>query len=293
MLWNSVTLLKKLPPPLAREAKRALVYPRYWVCRGRARRAAKRYAGRYRHAAIFIAGMPKSGTTWLEKMLASYPGYQEVLPPEANVHELKHGESHRFELPEGCLERLTGLLAIVKMHIPGSERNVGELAAAGIPYAILYRDLRDVAVSHYHYVRNTPWHGDYKELSRLGLREGVRFFVRRRLPEFCHWMNAWADNRDPDNSVMFAYEDMLDDPAACLRRVLDLYELPADDAAVQRIVEANSFAALSGGREAGSADDRSFFRSGRAGGWRDVFDAELEDEFRGVAGETLKRFGYE
>ncbi len=34
-------------------------------------------------------------------------------------------------------------------------------ALADVKYVIMYRDLRDVAVSHYYYAKQTPWHPEY------------------------------------------------------------------------------------------------------------------------------------
>lgn len=289
MLSDSVNFMRKLPAPVAKAIKYFMVYPRYWACRSRAGRAKKLYGERYRHSTIFIAGLPKSGTTWLEKMISTYPGFEQILIPEVNFYELKNGESHLFDIPTGGLERLNQLLVLTKMHCHGSAQNAEALQVTSTPYVILYRDLRDVSVSHYFYVRNTPWHGDYIHLKNCNVEDGIAYFIKKRLPEFAHWMRSWRDNRDPESSVMFSYEEMLEDSARVVRKVLDLYELEYTPELVTGMIERNSFSRLKGGQSQG----QSFFRSGKAGDWINFYNEELKRMFKSVDNQILVEFGYE
>jgi hypothetical protein len=288
MIGRYTALMQKLPRPLAVAVKWAMVYPRFWAQRAAARRGFREYGDRYPHPLLFVAGMPKSGTTWLERMLSSYPGYQEVLIPEATFAELRGEAGHLFELPTGAFARLRGCLVLTKMHCPGSPGNAAVLRAAGVPCVILHRDPRDVAVSYVHYVKGTPWHQDFPALRDLAPEECLRHFIRVRLPEFARWMRSWRDHRDPDKSLMLSYEELLADPAAALRRILDLFGLEAGAELVRELVERNRFEASHASGEGGG-----FFRKGIAGDWKNHFDESLKREFRDVDGKLLVEFGYE
>ena len=286
MIGRYTTLMQKLPRPLGLACKWIMVYPRYRVQRSAARKSFATYGARYRHPLLFVAGMPKSGSTWLGQMIASYPGYREVLLPEASFAELRGESGHLFELPRKGLDRFDGCLVLTKMHCPGSPANVEILREARVPYVVLYRDPRDVAVSYAHYVKTTPWHIDYPAMRHLDVTEGVRFFIRTRLPEFARWMRSWRENRDPGCSLMLSYEEMLDDPRSALLRVFSLFGLEAGEDTVARILEDHRF-------DAGKAGGGTFFRKGVAGDWRNHFDAELKREFNAEAGDLLVEFGYE
>lgn len=288
MIGRYTALMQKLPRPLGVALKWAMVYPRYWVQRAAARRGFREYGDRYPHPLLFVAGMPKSGTTWLERMLSAYPGYQEILIPEATFAELRGEAGHLFELPRGAFDRFRGRLVLTKMHCPGSPGNAAVLRDAGAPCVILYRDPRDVAVSYVHYVKSTPWHQDHPALRDLGPEESLRFFIRGRLPEFARWMRSWRDHRDPDRSLMLSYEELLADPAAALVRILRLFGLEAGDELVRDLVERNRFDASRASGEGGG-----FFRKGVAGDWKNHFDDALKREFREVDGSLLVEFGYE
>ncbi len=282
-----------LPPSAAREAKRVAVWPRYWAQRAACRRGFREYGSRYPHPVLFVAGLPKSGTTWLEKMLSSFPGFHELLIPEVASHELRTGGSHDFELPDDMFERFRGMLVLTKMHAHGSAHNAGVLKRAGVPYVVLYRDLRDVAVSNYFYVRNTPWHPEYPLYAPLPLQEGLRVFSERTLPAYAAWVRSWRDNRDPEASLMLRYEDMLADARGSLTRIAALFGLDDSLETIGGIVEAHSFERMSGGRERGQDDAKAFVRKGVAGDWRNHFDDALRRTYKSTIGEFLVEFGYE
>jgi len=280
--------MRKLPPRLGRFCKWVLVYPRFWAQKRKAKTGFAEYGAQYQHPILFVAGMPKSGSTWLEQMLASYPGYQEILLPEATFAELRGIDGHLFELPKGSLERFKQCLVLTKMHCPGTLGNVAELRAANIPYAILYRDPRDVAVSYYFYARSTPWHDDFSVLKNKSPQEGISYFISKRLPEFAVWMRSWRDNRDHDSSVMLSYEEMLKDPEEVLGSVFEIFGLNADPKLLADIVAKNRFDS-----KRGAGNEGSFFRKGEAKDWMNHFDGELKAEFKAAGGELLIEFGYE
>src|SRR6056297_2772885 len=130
MIGRYTSLMSKLPPRLGRFCKRALVYPRFWAQKRKAKAGFERYGSKYRNPILFVAGMPKSGSTWLENMVSSYPGYQEILLPEATVAELKGTMGHLYELEKGCFGQFEKCLVLTKMHCPGTSGNVDELRRA-------------------------------------------------------------------------------------------------------------------------------------------------------------------
>jgi len=92
------TLGALVPPRVARSLRMAAVRLRYRKQVWEASRAYESYASRYKHPIVFVAGLPKSGTTWIERMLSGYPGYREMMIPEAVSYELEHRGTHDFRL---------------------------------------------------------------------------------------------------------------------------------------------------------------------------------------------------
>lgn len=134
---------------------------------------------------IFVAGLPKSGTTWLENYISHIPGYnprilfgssallmENRLPTNAFLKIPKHGYS------------------AIKTHILPT--NVNVLVKNNITkIIIMYRDLRDVAVSLYYFLRDNPWEhsddqADYKSMSK---EQGLSHIVN--VDRFMRLMGDW------------------------------------------------------------------------------------------------------
>jgi hypothetical protein len=229
----------------------------------------------------------------MERMLSSYPGYRELMIPEAIEYEVEHRESHDFKLPANLFGRLESILAVLKLHVDGCPHNAQVLHDAEVPYLIMYRDLRDVAVSHVFYVQRTPWHPEHPEYKGLSIEEGLCHFGQTLLPEFVDWIRSWHANRDPERSLVVRYEDLLADTAATFHNVVRLFDLPDHPGTIQSIVETHRFENLSGGRDRGEDADDSFFRKGVSGDWKNHFTPELRTLYKENAGQALLDFGYE
>ncbi|WP_251923617.1 sulfotransferase domain-containing protein [Salinibacter ruber] len=281
------------PSWLAMGVKRWISIPRFWKQVWAARRSFQRHGPSYSHPLLFIAGLPKSGTSWMESMLASYPGYKKVMPAEAIRHEQKHKGSHDYQLTESTFSQLQDALVVLKLHVSGSPHNIRLLREANVPYIVMYRDLRDVAVSHYFYVRRTPWHPEFEDYSDLDVEKGIRHFRRTLLPDFVNWMRTWRENRDREQSIELRYEDLLDDTAGEFRRVASHFSLDTSPQTIEDIVEKHSFENMSGGRTRGEQDSDSFARRGVAGDWKRHFTPALKEQFKTQAGQLLIDLGYE
>lgn len=282
-----------LPPPVARTAKRFAVYPRYLTQVQACRRGFQQFGERYPQKVLFIAGLPKSGTTWLEKMVASYPGFHDLLIPEVAAYELATGDSHSYNLPGNMFSGFKNMLVLTKMHVHGSPHNVALLHKAGIKYVVLYRDLRDVAVSHFFYVRQTPWHPEYPLYAHLSAQHALTLFAQRTLLAYVDWIRSWHAHHDPAMSLILRYEQMLTDTTAMMTKVADHFGLDSSSKWINRLVEKHSFQNLSGGRNQGTENANSFFRKGLAGDWQNYFTDELKTLYKEQIGEFLIEFNYE
>ena len=137
---NLEAIARKLPPVVTRLGKRLAVPLRAREQLKACRRGFDEYGDCYNQPILFIAGLPKSGSTWIEKMVSSYPGYCEYLLPAIASHELATGGSHDFEMPAHMFDNMREMLVLTKMHSHGSKNNVRVLKDAGINYVVLHKD---------------------------------------------------------------------------------------------------------------------------------------------------------
>jgi len=90
------------------------------------------------------------------------------------------------------------------------------------------------------------------------------------------------------------YEAMLENGVASLRGCVDhlLPENSISDEQLQAALDANSFQALSGGRNPGDINATSNLRRGQAAGWRDALAGDVAERFNPEDRELLESLGY-
>lgn len=226
-------------------------------------------------------------------MICCYQGYQEVMIPEANAYEINHGGSHDFDLPEDTFIRLKNKLVVLKLHVHGSEHNLNLLENGQIPFVVIYRDLRDVAVSYYFYVKQTPWHPQYHLYKNLTVEDGLKFFAENLLCEYAKWIESWTKTTENSLRLIIRYEDLLSNPEIELSKIAKHCALDNSPQKIRKIVEINSFSNLSGGRNKGNESSNSFFRKGVAGDWKNHFTPNLKNIYKEKIGDFLVDFNYE
>ena len=283
---------KSVPSFVAPIAKKTIAYPRYYSQLKKCRSQYDVYKEKYNQNILFVAGLPKSGTTWFEKMLGSFPGFSDVMIPDAVNYEQRHKESHTFEFPENLFDRFKNALAVLKLHAHGSLHNFKLLEKNKIKYVVIYRDLRDVAVSHIFYVQHTAYHPEYDDYKNLNTKEALLHFAKTLLPEFVQWIYSWHQHTQSSFSYILRYEDLVVEPFQKMKEVAQHYGINTADEELNDVINKNSFESLSGGRKKGTIDSASFFRSGTIGDWQRYFDDELIKVYNTILNGFLGKYNY-
>ena len=107
---------------------------------------------------------------------------------------------------------------------------------------------------------------------------------------------SWTARPNPGLHVV-RYEDLSDDPVATFRKVTAFLRLDVSKERLERAVRHASFKELrkqedSDGFPERSAAQERFFRSGKAGGWRDVLSDNQVHRIVAVHRAQMARFGY-
>jgi hypothetical protein len=229
-----------------------------------------------------VVSFGKSGRTWLRVLLS-------------RVFQLQHGLDERFILGFENLHYKTGAVPkILFTHDNYLRDYTGHRDSKSDFYdkkvILLARDPRDVAVSQFFQwkYRMKP---NKKDINAYPMAELAPFdFVMSDagLPKVIDFMNLWASEAGRIRAFMvLRYEDLRARPEATLKSVLEFLGTPARDA---EIADAVAFASydnmkrmeqqrvfwLSGGRlvPKDRSNPNSYkVRRGKAGGYRDDFDA--------------------
>lgn len=239
---------------------------------------------------------PKSGTHLLDQILV---GFSRVAPFSTRLHSFYaeyEGESGRKRPPEQALAWLDALQAgdIASAHLFARPEAVDRVCSpAFVPYFI-FRDPRDVVVSHVFYVTDMEprhvHHEYYASLPDFESRLSVSILGRPdagiEFPDISVRFAPYLGWLDRPQVLSLHFEDLIHDRAASLTRIMDHLLARAPVPAPRPVV----LDAL----EASINPKRSpTFRSGKTGEWKKHFSPDHKKIFKDVAGELLIRLGYE
>jgi hypothetical protein len=245
---------------------------------------------------LLSISFPKSGTHLLDQILL---GFSKVAPFSKRLHSFYaeyEGESGRKRPPEQAVAWLDSLKPgdIASAHLFARPEAVKKVCSPDFVSYFIFRDPRDVVVSHVFYVTDMEarhvHHDYYASLPDFDTRlnasimgrpdAGVEFpDIAARFAPYLGWL-------DRPEVLSIHFEDLINDRTAALTRIMDhlLARAPLP-AARQEILDA-----LEGSINPGRSPT---FRSGKTGEWKKHFTPEHKRIFKDVAGELLIRLGYE
>lgn len=246
--------------------------------------------------ALLGISFPKSGTHLLDQILL---GFSRVAPFSRRLHSFYaeyEGETGRRRPPEAARAwvHALGPRDVGSAHLFADPDVVERVASpAFVPYFI-FRDPRDVVVSHVFYVTEMEsrhvHHSYYRSLPDFNSRLNVSILGRPELeiefPSIAGRFSPYAGWLDCPAVLKIHYEDLVTDRESSLKAILDrfLSRVPLN------VPRTAMLAALQS-----AIDPRRSptFRSGRTGEWRRHFTPEHVHLFKSVAGDMLTKLGYE
>ena len=239
---------------------------------------------------------PKSGTHLLDQILL---GFARVAPFSKRLHSFYaeyEGESGRKRSPGQALDWLNSLKSgdIASAHLFARPEVVAQVCSSGfVPYFI-FRDPRDVVVSHVFYVTDMEdkhvHHEYYASLpdfdSRLNASILGRPAAEVEFPDISARFAPYLGWLDQLEVLILHFEDLIHNRTTTLTRILDHLldraPLPASRSQILDSLESSINPRRS-----------PTFRSGKTGEWKKHFTPEHKRIFKDVAGDLLIRLGYE
>ena len=239
---------------------------------------------------------PKSGTHLLDQILL---GFSNVAPFSKRVHSFYaeyEGESGRKRSPEQALTWLDSLgpCDIASAHLFARPDAVKRVCSPKfVPYFI-FRDPRDVVVSHVFYVTDMEarhvHHAYYQALPDFNARLNVSILGRPDTEvEFSNIADRFAPYLgwlDQPDVLVIHFEDLILERASALARIMDHFLTRAPLPAARQLI-LNSLEISINPKKSPT------FRSGKTGEWKKYFTDEHKKIFKGAAGDLLVKLGYE
>lgn len=239
---------------------------------------------------------PKSGTHLLDQILL---GFSQVAPFAKRLHSFYaeyEGESGLKRSPQQALDWLDSLRSgdVASAHLFARAEAVQRVCSPRFAPYFIFRDPRDVVVSHVFYVTDMEprhvHHAYYRSLPDFDARLTASILGRPdadiEFPNIAERFEPYLGWLDRPEVLTIHFEDLILDRAAALTRLmdhlLDRFPLPASRERIQDALETSI-----------NPRKSPTFRSGKTGEWRKHFKDEHKVLFKQVAGDLLVRLGYE
>lgn len=270
---------------------------------------------------LWLASYPKSGNTWMRVFLANLilnepeplelKRINEVCSSEPNevwfkpltktpVKELseKKVAALRCRAQERAAKLNKNIIPMKTHSLLGKDHGyptISVKATIGVIYIL--RDPRDVAISaadHYGLtIDQTIEMMNDKQARGRGMPGNT---VYERMGSWSDHVRSWTRWKHGRLQVL-RYEDLLADPLGQFGGVARKLGITQEEARIRRAVEFSSFESLQAqeaktGFIEKSENSRRFFRSGRAGGWRDILSADQAAAIERDHAIQMRRFGY-
>lgn len=250
---------------------------------------------------LYVIGFPKSGNTWLARLLADVTNSNIAVANDRDVVNAADNSAKRG-----------GRFIIHKVH---AIKDPDEVSKDKVVYIV--RDVRDVLVSAFFFANGFVNKARVKINNKSSLamlwRAYYRHQVRRMNKHWCgnelsvlmNWIHGnknvvgdWSSHLmfwvDRPNVVVVKYEDLLQDPEIELRKILNALNLDVSDEIIRGAVLNQSFAKKKMDfLNVGDEKNANFLRSGKIGDWKNYNAPSLTKEIEGRHAVAMNRFGYQ
>jgi hypothetical protein len=248
---------------------------------------------------IYVIGFPKSGNTWLARLLAE-------------ITQSKIEASNTVDVADNSATR-RGVHLIFKIH-----DSVKEFSLEEVPIIYIVRDVRDVLVSAFFFNNgfvaedlvkvDSNLRGIKRLLYRLYFWNQIRRMNRRWCGNELSVLNSWIHGRKntvgswsehveswvkDSRVVVVKYEDLLCDAVGELKKILGFLEIDVDDGILEEAILNQSFKKKkSKFMDAGDSRNVKFLRSGKQGGWREFLSPAMAKEIEKTHADVMRNFDY-
>ena len=233
----------------------------------------------------FVCEYPRSGGTWLAKMLADYFG---VAKPGVSVFPV-------------------GMRAVIHNHwkFHPKLRNVFYLMRDGRDVMTSYYFYRMRSIQQKHTYQHKAMHENFQRVlgadydaedSRGNMAAFLRYEFENPTGSRLHWgqhIENWVDFDKHAYMAYIKYEDLLERPFEALKTAIE--HIVKEEIVEHKLHTAIDHCSMETqtGRKRGEEDKGSFIRKGIAGDWLNHFDAKAAKVFDEFAGAALVKAGYE
>lgn len=271
---------------------------------------------RKKNQTIMIGGCPRSGTSWLQFLLASYPN--ALSTRETHLYDKYLGPMSEWFSREGILQGRDGLSGLFSEEefeqkiLAPIARRVWKRIQRGHPKSSVLIEKTPGNILHHRLIRKLQ--PDCKLLFivrdprsvvasyKAAGQEAWGGWAKKPVAEVCATWNVYSTAYTtaravwPDEQLYFVrYEDLRTETVERLREIFKWVDLKCDITLLENIVAENEIANLRTAEQSDAlrGDDRKgFYRKGECSGWvEDLTDGEIQEVER-LCANFMDYWGY-
>lgn len=253
----------------------------------------KDYGKKISYNKVWICGLPKSGTTLVEKILDNLPYVSMDRSPlrygiNKNVIDSKNIENYIRLFPKNKNSYL-------KTHLEYNKKILENLKNNNFKIIITFRNLKDVMISRYYHILSDTKHRHHHLVKNCSFEEGFLNSITATdnnlsaLKYYFLWVESWSKIKEEDNLLKINYEKYSENPHEFIKKILSFLEIKSFD---EKIVEKKLERERKIHKKFGLAKNlKSFnrnvstFRSGETNQWKKLFNNKIEVEFNKIINE--------
>ncbi|KAL8210932.1 hypothetical protein R6Q57_005369 [Mikania cordata] len=255
---------------------------------------------------VFLCSAPKTDTTWLKSLafaIVTRERFDKSTTPLLTkfVHEcVPHLERPLVVEYEDIRKNLS--LPLIGTHLPYASLPESVISS-NCKIVYIYRNIKDVIVSHYHFLRE----GSKLPMEDAPFEEAFEEFyqgVSAYGPYWDHVLGYWkASLERPEHILLLKYDDLKSDPKSNVKRLASFIGCPfsfnEEEAGVvdniirfcgfenMRNLEVNKTGKLKGSM----FENRLFYRKAKDGDWKNYFTNEMKTNIDKLTDEKFSGTG--
>lgn len=235
----------------------------------------------------WLVSYPRSGNTWLRFLLANllysdedvnHISVDRLIP---DIRELKQWDKLGVKNP-----------SYVKSH------NVWQDEFSNSKVIYMYRDVRDVALSYYHFSQgewDIKFKGTFDEYLEKRFIAGGRYggWYGRWDSHLIFWVDVIKKMVKGVDFLFVKYEELWQYPYEVMRQIIEFAEIKVGGIAeVQIAIDKSTFRKLGKIRARDGVHLKKMGLTGRPGGWRETLTKNQKELLWKEFGKTMEKLGY-
>lgn len=236
----------------------------------------------------WLVSYPRSGNTWLRFLLAN------ILFPDEDVN---HISLDRL-IPDIREKKQWEKLGVKNpLFIKSHDVWVDEFAEDKVIY--MYRDVRDVALSYYHFSQgewDIKFKGTFDDYLEKRFIPGGRYggWYGRWDSHLIFWFDIIKDKVKGVESLFVKYEELWQYPYEEMRKIIEFLKIKVRNATdIQTAIDKSAFSELGKIRARDGVHLKKMGLTGRPGGWRETLTETQKELLWKEFGKTMKKLGYD